>query len=282
MQHLLIAIAAALAIPAAQADVAYPKGCFSPPICVTTTRTGSTLDFNYESLTDQPFTVALSVTLGGINHSIHFKTTELPRTQKLFSYQLPARGNWHYDDWRFAFHPGVQTAQHDPATVYALPFKSGRWVWVVQAYDDSRSHTGSSRFAIDFGVPIGTEVFAARGGVVIGTEATSNESSRDGVRMARPNYVWVRHSDGTVGYYVHLRHGGVAVAVGQAVKTGQLLGYSGCTGQCGGPHLHFHVSTSLQASDDRNFEACKTFRTVFKTADDAVEYLEPNRWYLVP
>jgi murein DD-endopeptidase MepM/ murein hydrolase activator NlpD len=96
-------------------------------------------------------------------------------------------------------------------------------------------------------VPIGTAVHAARDGVVIGTNPTSNESSRDGFKNARANYVWVRHSDGTIGCYLHLRQGGVAVAVGQAVKTGQLLGYSGCTGQCRGPHLHFHVSTPLQA-----------------------------------
>lgn len=284
MRDLLIAIVAAVAAPGAHAKAAYPMGCFAPPICVSVERTKSTLDFNYESLADQPYTVAVSSSqhgLGGISHSIQFKTSDLPRTQKLFSYRLPSGGHWDYD-WYVAFHPGEQTAQHDPATVYALPFKSGRWVWVVQAYDDPRSHSGSQRFAIDFGVPIGTEVLAARGGVVIGTNATSNESSRDGFKRARANYVWVRHPDGMIGFYLHLRHSGVAVAVGQAVKTGQLLGYSGCTGQCGGPHLHFHVSTPLQARDDRKFEAYKTFPTVFKTAGGGVEFLEPGRSYLVP
>jgi murein DD-endopeptidase MepM/ murein hydrolase activator NlpD len=284
MRNLLIAIAAAVAAPGAHADAPYPKGCFSPPICISVERTRSTLDFNYESLTDQLFTVAVSSSqhgLGGTHHSIQFKTSDWPRTGKLFSYQLPASGRWDYD-WRIAFHPGVQTADHDPTTVYALPFKSGRRVWVVQAYDDPRSHSGSQRFAIDFGVPIGTEIRAARDGVVIGADATSNESSRDGIRMARSNYIWVRHRDGTVGYYLHLRHEGVAVAVGQSIKIGQLLGYSGCTGQCGGPHLHFHVSTPLQARDDRKFEAYRTFPTVFRTAADGVELLEPKHSYLVP
>lgn len=183
MRDLLIAIAAAVAARGAHADAAYPKGCFSQPICVSVDRTKSTLDFTYESLTDQPFTVAVSSRqhgLGGISHSIQFKTSDSPRTRKLFSYRIPASGRWDYD-WRIAFHPGEQTAQHDPTTVYALPFKSGRWVRVVQAYDDPRSHSGSQRFAIDFGVPVGTEVRAARDGVVIGAEATSNESSRDAV-----------------------------------------------------------------------------------------------------
>ena len=283
MRELWTAMIAVAVASSAQAESVDRQGCFSAPICVTVSRTKSTLDFNYERLTDQPYTVAVSSSqhgLGGINHSINFKTSALPRAQTLFSYNIPQRGRWNYE-WHIATHPGEQTAQHDPTTVYALPFKSGRWVWVVQAYDDPRSHTGSQRFAIDFGVPVGTEVLAARDGVVIGVNAASNESSRNGVKFARANYVWVRHRDSTIGFYLHLRQGGVAVAVGQAVKTGQCRGYSGCTGQCSGPHLHFHVSTPLQARDDHKFEAYKTFPTVFKMAN-GVEFLEPNRNYLVP
>jgi murein DD-endopeptidase MepM/ murein hydrolase activator NlpD len=62
-----------------------------------------------------------------------------------------------------------QTIQHDPTTVYALPFKSGSSIRVLICYDDERGHTGSQRFAIDFAVPIGTEVLAARDGIVSGT-----------------------------------------------------------------------------------------------------------------
>jgi hypothetical protein len=150
MHDLLIAIGAAAAASSAHAGAPYPDGCFSPPICVTVKRTKSTLDFNYESPADQPYTVAVSSSqhgLGGINHSIQFKTSDLPRTQKLFSHEIPAHGRWDYE-WHIAFHPGVQTAQHDPTTVYALPFKSGRWVYVVQTYDDSRSHARSASRSI--------------------------------------------------------------------------------------------------------------------------------------
>ena len=99
--------------------------------------------------------------------------------------------------------------------------------------------------------------------------------------MARANYVWVRHSDGTLGCYLHLRPAGVVVSIGQSVERGQLLGYSGCTGQCNGPHLHFHVSTPLQARDDAKFEAYKTFPTVFATMG-GTEFLDANRSYVVP
>jgi murein DD-endopeptidase MepM/ murein hydrolase activator NlpD len=200
---------------------------------VSVERTEATLDFNFESLADQPYTVAVSTSQHGlraISHSIQFKTSDSPRKRKLFSYQLPSHRNWRYE-WHISFHPGEQTAQHDPTTVYALPFKSGRWVWVVQAYDDPRSHSGSQRFAIDFGVPIATEVRAARDGVVIGAEATSNESSRDGVRMARANYVWVRHrGPGDVRRSVLGRPGGRILGIGRDHRPRLLPPADGCDG----------------------------------------------------
>ena len=45
--------------------------------------------------------------------------------------------------------------------------------------------------------------------------------------------------------------------------------------------MHSHVSTPLQAGEDVRFEAYKTFRTVFAT-NIGVEFLDPNRGYMVP
>jgi murein DD-endopeptidase MepM/ murein hydrolase activator NlpD len=172
----------------------------------------------------------------------------------------------------------AQTAEHDATAVYALPFKSGIYVRVVMGYDDPQAHEGDQRFAIDFAVPIGTEVRAARDGVVAGTGTIPSDVS-DEPGTTRGDYVWVRHSDGTVASYLHLRHDGAAVKVGHAVKSGQLLGYSGCTGHCSAGLLHFHVATPLQSRHDSN--GFKTFPTVFNTAN-GVEFLEPNRSYRVP
>ncbi|HTJ15234.1 MAG TPA: M23 family metallopeptidase [Steroidobacteraceae bacterium] len=168
-----------------------------------------------------------------------------------------------------------ETVQHDPTTVYALPFKSGSCVYVFMTYDES-VHVGDHRFAVDFAVPIGTQVLAARDGVVSGTGAAPR-SPNDEPGTTRGDYVWVRHRDGTVATYLHLRHNGAAVALGQAVKAGQLLGYSGCTGHCTAGMLHFQVSTPMPPGDDY-----KTFPTVFKIAKDSVEFLQSNRCYLVP
>ena len=55
------------------------------------------------------------------------------------------------------------------------------------------------------------------------------------------NFVMIRHADGTVARYLHLRRGGALVAVGVRVEQGQRIAYSGNSGQTGGPHLHFDV-----------------------------------------
>lgn len=47
--------------------------------------------------------------------------------------------------------------------------------------------------------------------------------------------------DNTWAIYVHLKVNGVAVTEGQRVNVGDLIGYSGNTGNSTGPHLHFAV-----------------------------------------
>ncbi len=48
-------------------------------------------------------------------------------------------------------------------------------------------------------------------------------------------------ADGTYFFYAHLSAFAPGLAVGSAVKAGQILGYVGMTGNAGTPHLHFEV-----------------------------------------
>lgn len=52
------------------------------------------------------------------------------------------------------------------------------------------------------------------------------------------NHVWVE-APGIKSGYGHLKS--FAVAEGQLVERGQLIGYVGSTGQSSGPHLHYHI-----------------------------------------
>ena len=81
--------------------------------------------------------------------------------------------------------------------------------------------------AIDLPVPTGTPVYATRGG-----NATRLSGSSCG------NGYSVAGNDGATYVYCHLNS---FVAGNTTVNTGQLLGYSGNTGNSTGPHLHFGI-----------------------------------------
>ncbi len=117
---------------------------------------------------------------------------------------------------------------------------------VEQGFGGSYSHNDEqNRYAVDFAAPIGTDVVAARDGVVMQVES---DFDRAGLNLEkygeRANFVRILHDDGTMALYAHLREGGVMVRMGQRVRTGQLIGRSGNTGFTSGPHLHFAVQAN--------------------------------------
>jgi len=91
-------------------------------------------------------------------------------------------------------------------------------------------HTGSDYYAIDFNLPTGSAVSAVASGTVSQTGFVSDYG----------NYVLIDHSgSGYRSLYAHLNS--ISVSTGAVVAQGQLLGYSGSTGNSTGPHLHFVV-----------------------------------------
>lgn len=57
----------------------------------------------------------------------------------------------------------------------------------------------------------------------------------------RGNAIWLRHQDDTYTTYSHLRPGSIAVAEGDLVRRGQILGQMGTTGNSAGIHLHWET-----------------------------------------
>ena len=148
------------------------------------------------------------------------------------------RTNYNYEfDWAL----GNMYAQHDDDYRYKLPFSKSSKSRLVQGFNGGFSHSGASRYAVDFAMPVGTPVLAARGGVVMDVVEKHNRggASRRYARYA--NFVVIMHDDGTTGEYYHLRKNGAAVNVGDKVEAGDLIGYSGNTGFSSLPHLHFAV-----------------------------------------
>lgn len=146
--------------------------------------------------------------------------------------------------FRYSHHFGKVDAQHDASAVYRLPFQEGESFAVTQAYGGKlTSHNNRENlYAVDFAMPRGTPIVAARSGVVIDATLRYEEGGYDIRYLDQANTVVIVHDDGTVAEYAHLSGGRAVVKLGQRVASGDLIGYSGNTGYTSGPHLHFIVS----------------------------------------
>jgi murein DD-endopeptidase MepM/ murein hydrolase activator NlpD len=192
-----------------------------------------TLEADLENMTPSrsiPFTVEAA-------GRTSFELVKLRRTDRT------RRWHYHYQPyWQLGARRSTTTNDAD----YAMPFGPGRYV-VMQGPRGTFSHfagTGSEN-AVDWTVPVGTIVCAAREGRVAGVKQNSDVGGAD--RSFRPfaNYILIRHADGTFAEYVHLQKDGAMVKIGDEVTVGQPIGLSGQTGFTSAPHLHFDVFQAI-------------------------------------
>jgi murein DD-endopeptidase MepM/ murein hydrolase activator NlpD len=122
---------------------------------------------------------------------------------------------------------------------------SGRFIWPVNGPITSpfceRRAWEACHPGIDIGVPSGTAIRAADGGRV----------SIAGVEGGYGNYTCIQHTASLATCYGHQSR--ILVSVGQSVSQGQVIGYSGCTGLCFGPHLHFEVRVNGSVVNPLNY-----------------------------
>ena len=95
--------------------------------------------------------------------------------------------------------------------------------------------SGKFHGAIDYGVNVGTPVYAAADGVVL---TTNNLTTSYGT------YVVIQHANGLQTWYAHGTPGSICVSPGQSVSQGQMIMKSGNSGNSSGAHLHFEVRRS--------------------------------------
>jgi len=142
--------------------------------------------------------------------------------------------------------PKLRHALGDPRLLpkpykYPLPWRGGPFR-LTQGANGQYSHfTPKGRYAVDIAMPEGTPIVSARGGMVVKIE---NGQSGRGNNPAG-NFVRIMHDDGTMGVYLHLMKGSVAVREGQRVESGTRIARSGNTGNSTGPHLHFVVQRNV-------------------------------------
>lgn len=125
---------------------------------------------------------------------------------------------------------------------YRLPYKHKTSHHVGQGFNTENTHSGLNKYAIDWNMPIGTPIYAARSGYVIELKENSNATGKTKEFINMANYIKILHKDGSFATYAHLKQNGVVATKNQHVSKGTLIGYSGNTGYSTGPHLHFHIA----------------------------------------
>ncbi len=130
---------------------------------------------------------------------------------------------------------------------YYPPFARGETFPISQGIDDDQTHADpANRYAVDIVMPLDTPVLAARGGIVMETEARHSDNGRKDLRLLdEANFVRVLHEDGTMAIYAHLQQYSVRVEPGMKIPAGHWIGNSGNSGYSSGPHLHFVVQMNI-------------------------------------
>ena len=141
-------------------------------------------------------------------------------------------------------------------------------------------------YAFDFLLEEGSNVYAVKSGIIIASESrfSDNYDKFEGhpefdqnianKAIEETNYILIQHDDGTISWYAHFQHEGIAMApngerklqIGDQIEQSQLIGFSGNVGYSSEPHLHF----SLGRADVDGFK-WKTTPYSFKNYDGPLE-----------
>ncbi len=128
----------------------------------------------------------------------------------------------------------VERGTRIPPT-YIKPISGGR-ISSYFGYRKSPGGIGSTYHkGIDWYVPLGTPIYASSGGTV----RSAGWGSGYGY------VVYIDHPDGRQTRYAHCSR--LVVSAGQYVKQGDLIAYSGSTGNSTGPHVHFELRINGEA-----------------------------------
>ena len=132
-------------------------------------------------------------------------------------------------------------------------------------YTKEKPHKG-----IDYGCPAETPILAAADGWVLTIGYEPNGYG---------NYIIILHQDNTGTVYAHLHH--AATFLNARVQKGDVIGYSGNTGNSTGPHLHFEARE--QASKiSTAFDPKMRMQTVIDNVPEPVQIPQPTVQPVIP
>jgi murein DD-endopeptidase MepM/ murein hydrolase activator NlpD len=132
--------------------------------------------------------------------------------------------------------------KYTPTRLWSGAFRQPVYGRITEGFGTRRSYNGGPVGAcghegIDFGMPLGTPIYAPARGRVVFT----------GLTQVRGNMTVIDHGVGVFSAYFHQVE--ILVKVGQMVEPGELIGRVGTTGLSTGWHLHWSVWANGQYVD---------------------------------
>ncbi len=140
--------------------------------------------------------------------------------------------------------PNESSKPNDAEDLSAKVNVNGAYSWPVPDYYTITTAFGThmhpiekilvSHDGIDIPAPSETPILAANAGTIIEMSETDTYGY----------FIWLDHGAEQQTFYGHLYGYAEGLAVGDVVKTGDVIGYVGSTGEATGPHLHFGLSVN--------------------------------------
>ncbi len=143
------------------------------------------------------------------------------------------------NDW--VFFPDLKIAMND---LSSRSIRKGDFVWPLdRVYITSRvgNRWGTQHSGLDIAVPSGSLVLASQTGKI----------KKTGFMGGYGLTIIIEHEQGYETLYAHLSN--IMVKVGDTIKRGEAIAYSGNTGKSTGPHLHLELRCHGVVLDPENF-----------------------------
>lgn len=233
------------------------ESCSRDVMCVIAVPNGDhAVDIYVENRQTADITVTLDARMINMNTDVTLPVTATfagMQRERLFTMVVDKPGEPSDYHWNYKWTWGSVHAEHDDSYLYSLPYEEGKAFRIDQGFNGRFSHSGDFQYAIDWNMPEGTPILAARTGVVTGMKDQFSEGGPHRRYENFANYVMIKHDDGTVAEYAHLKQGSSRVKVGQRVQVGEVIALSGNTGFTTGPHLHFFVYKAVDGGKRQSF-----------------------------
>lgn len=193
---------------------------------------------------------------------IHFLTMKpfltFPETDVTFSktlFELPVRGKWQ-----------VAQGGTNEFINYHYPFLSQRYAIDLKRLKNNQYFENIGNMCEDY-YAFNEEIYAPAAGKVIAIEDNISDQS-PGERNELStfgNYIILKHAHNEYSLLAHLQQNSICVKQGDSVQLGELIAYSGNSGDTTAPHVHFQVMNSA------DLKKATSLRIRFKNNDMPIQ-----------